>query len=42
MSRTSEAEVEAGRRQDALGLLLNRAIELLHNAAALTKSAPPA
>jgi hypothetical protein len=36
------AEVEAGRYQEACGLLLNRAIELIHVAAALIGSAPPA
>jgi hypothetical protein len=36
------AEVEAGRCRDALGLLLNRAVELIHVAAALTGPAPPA
>jgi hypothetical protein len=36
------AEVEAGRCQDALGTLLNRAIELIHVAAALTGWTPPA
>jgi hypothetical protein len=36
------AEVEAGRCRGALGLLLNRAIELIHVAAALTGPSPPA
>jgi hypothetical protein len=35
------AEVEAGHCQDALAILLNRAVELIHVAAAFTGSAPP-